>query len=138
MRTCLICGQELTTANARAVYCGDTCRARASTARKAGLDAPPSRTLTVVANDDKPELGTPVAAATRNELAEADRLDTALGQAALALAARIDAAKDTGSALAAAVKQLQVTLAAATTGTAGGALSRLDQLRARRDQKRHA
>lgn len=74
--------------------------------------------------------------ATLGELQAAGREDTALGQAALALAARLDAQADTGSALAAAAKQLQATLAAATDGAETANLSRLDRMRADRDRKR--
>lgn len=136
MRTCPVCGGEVASENKRALYCGNTCRAKASTARNLGLPAPAPRSLTVVAVEERPTGPDSVASAVRAELADADRLDTALGQAALVLAERIDANLDTGSALAAAVKQLGVTLAVATAGAEGAGLTRLEQMRARRDQKR--
>lgn len=71
------------------------------------------------------------------ELVAAGREDSALGRAALALASRIDANADTGSALAGAVKQLEATLAAATKG-AQVQRTALDELRSRRDAKRGA
>lgn len=138
MRTCPVCGGEVTTDNKRALYCGNTCRAKASTARNLGLPAPAPRSLTVVPAETPAGAASSVVGATKAELDQAGRRDTALGQAALALAGRIDAGMDTGSSLAAAVKQLQATLAAATAGAEGAGLSRLDQMRARRDQKRHA
>lgn len=133
MSACLGCGGVIRSTNPRAVYCGSNCRSAASKARAAGLPTTPRTLIPVPAVGD----GSPVVGATRAELDQANRLDTALGQAALALAARIDSGMDTGSSMAAAVKQLQVTLAAATAGAAG-VVSRLDQMRERRDLKRRA
>lgn len=76
-------------------------------------------------------------AATLAELVAAGREGSALGQAALVLARRIDANLDTGSALAGAVKQLEATLVAATKG-AQVQRTALDELRSRRDAKRGA
>jgi hypothetical protein len=58
-----------------------------------------------------------------------------LGQAALVLAARIDANQDSGGAIAAMAKQLASTLSAATAG-ANVVASPVDELRARRAAKR--
>ncbi len=79
----------------------------------------------------------PVTAATRAQLAEAGRETSPLGQVALVLAWRLDQRADTASALAAAAKQLESTLAAAVRG-AQVASSPLDELRARRDAQRGA
>lgn len=73
-------------------------------------------------------------AATRAELEDAGRSTTSLGAKALALAARIDAQVDTGSALAALVRQHDLTMAEAVKGAHAKA-SMLDELRARRDRK---
>lgn len=75
--------------------------------------------------------------ATLAELTAAGRVTTTLGAKALALAARIDAGADTGSALAAMVKQHDVTMAEAVKGAQVTA-SPLDELRRRRDAKRAA
>ena len=50
------------------------------------------------------------------ELEEAGRLETALGQATLTLARRIDANRDTGSAMASLSRELRVTLEQAVAG----------------------
>lgn len=132
MTACAWCTKALTSTNPRARYCNSSCRANATVARKNGT-APPS----VV------RLAPPVStgpgscrAATLAELSSAGCADTAIGQAALALAARIDKNLDTGSSLATAVKQLAASLAEATKGAAAASVA--DQLRARRDAKRHA
>lgn len=74
-------------------------------------------------------------AAALADLAAAERENTTLGRSALALAARIDRAADTGSALASTVKQLEATLTSALAG-ASVVKTAADELRARRDAKR--
>ena len=76
-----------------------------------------------------------VHSATLDVLTEAGRVETPLGQAALVLAARIDANQDSGGAIAAMAKQLASTLSAATAG-ANVVASPVDELRARRAAKR--
>lgn len=128
---CASCGKPLTTTNKRARYCDSTCRANGAKRRAKGVpELRPEPTPTSATTGG-------VHAATLEELTAAAREGTALGRAALALAARIDAGEDTGSALAAAVKQLQVTLAEAVKG-AQIAATPMDELRARRDAKRGA
>jgi hypothetical protein len=77
-----------------------------------------------------------VEAATEAVLVAAGRAGSPEGQSALVLARRIDAsAGETGGGLAALVKQHGATLADAVKG-AGVAVSRLDELRARRERNR--
>jgi hypothetical protein len=90
-----------------------------------------------VVEDPATVAGGPVYAATLEELVDAERENTALGRAALALAARIDLGIDTGSGLSSAVKTLGETLANATRG-ARRAETELDRVRRQRDEKRHA
>jgi hypothetical protein len=52
-------------------------------------------------------------AATRAELEAADRLGSAFGQAALALAVRVESGRDTGAAVAALTRELRASLDAA-------------------------
>jgi hypothetical protein len=76
-----------------------------------------------------------LAAATQAELDRAGRLGSAVGQAALALARRIDASQgETGSALAALVREHRATLAEAVKD-AEVAADPLDELRNRRERK---
>jgi len=72
--------------------------------------------------------------ATRATLEAAGRFDTPAGQAALVLAAKLDAANDTASGLASAARQLTDCVASALEGVKTEASS-LDELRLRRDKK---
>lgn len=76
--------------------------------------------------------------ATVAELERAGVESSALGRAALLLARRIESGQDGGSAVASLVKQWQDTMARATAGAEPQAVSTLDQLRQRRDARRHA
>ena len=72
--------------------------------------------------------------ATWRVLDDANRTDTPMGQAALALAVRIDSGNDTGSALTTAVRGLDEALRSALEGVAaGGKLLSLKDRRARRN-----
>ena len=85
-----------------------------------------------------PTGGEGLVAATLAELERADMASSAIGQAALALARRIEADQDNGSAMASMVKQWQDTMGRATAGAEPVAVSLTDQLKARRDARRHA
>lgn len=85
-----------------------------------------------------PSGGESLVAATEAELTRADVTSSALGQAALLLARRIEAGQDGGSAIASLVKQWQDTMARATAGAEPEAVSLVDQLKARRDARRGA
>ncbi len=73
--------------------------------------------------------------ALRRELEAAGRLDTALGQQALALAVKLSSPFDTGSAMAAVSRELRAVREEALRG-AEQAADPLDELRLRRDAKR--
>jgi hypothetical protein len=85
-----------------------------------------------------PTSGDGLVAATLAELERADMASSSLGQAALVLARRIEADLDNGSAMASMVKQWQDTMGRATAGAEPQAVSLTDQLKARRDARRHA
>lgn len=137
MATCASCSKPLVSPNPRARYCGVTCRANASKARSRGIPEARPSAVTALPVATAVFADGSCAAATLTELTAAGRESSALGRAALALAGRIDAQADTGSALASAVKQLEATLAAATKGTRVQRTA-LDELRERRDAKRGA
>jgi hypothetical protein len=99
------CGTTFQARSAKARYCSDRCRKRKNQAAVIEL-----------ATTNQPQQG-PVAAATERELTVAGRLDTALGQACMAMANRLDRpGVDTGSALAAVASRLESLLASATKG----------------------
>lgn len=86
----------------------------------------------------EPEKPTGLVGAVIGELTEAGRLESALGQAAVALATRIQTGVDTGSAVASLSKELRATLAAAVAGArvAASPLERMrDELADRRKQR---
>lgn len=126
-KECAACGREYAAKRAASKYCSDTCRKRA----QRGVRKAPVATSSSPQSDGPG----PLEAAAIAELEEAKRLDTVLGQSALALASRIEAGQDTGAGLASLVKQLQTTIAAAVEGANQDA-DPVDELRALRDKKR--
>jgi hypothetical protein len=127
-----MCPTEFEAKRASAKYCSERCKKRAQrrpggtkTAEVLALPAEPTR---------DPE-GDWLAQATEAELRNAGRLSSAIGQAALALARRIDASGgETGSALASLVREHRATLAEAVKDAAKAA-DPLDELRNRRERK---
>lgn len=135
--TCQECEGTFEAQRKTAKYCTKACSQRATRKRAAAAENPPPAS---------PPPGTPSAehgadgmpllvAATLDELVKAGRLDTALGQAALVLAAKAGSRADTGSATASVVRELRATLQAALDGAATLG-DPLDELRSRRDRKR--
>ncbi len=124
MRICESCGGPYEAVRATARFCSERCRKRAQ--RGHVIDLP------IAADSGTPDtaLSTRVAA----ELTHAGRLDTSLGQGALVLARRIEEGRDTGTAVAALVRELRAVLADAVKGAqTGSALDGYrDELAARR------
>jgi hypothetical protein len=135
LRPCDICGTSYEAKRANSKYCSASCRKRASRGA-----VPLSETVTVLpgggAGTDAPGPG-PVESALLSELRHAERESSVLGQAALALARRVDAARDTGAGLASLVKQLEATAKAATADVKS-ADSRLDKARDQLAERRAA
>ena len=73
-------------------------------------------------------------AATREALESVDRVDTPMGQAALALARAVDSGQESGSGLAAVVARLDATIASATSDVRAHG-DAVDDLMARRRAK---
>lgn len=138
-RKCDSCGRAYEAKTKRSRYCKrpECVRERERERKRKGKK--PAATVVQLPDrsaetSDAPDSATTYAAALR-ELREANRVDSALGQAALRLAARIDAsATDSGSALAAMVRQLQQTLRAATADASVDG-DPIDELRARREAR---
>lgn len=130
-RNCDVCGREYEAKRSTSKYCpGSRCRTQASRARQSGggvVDMPKRTTPRVS-----------VESATTEALEEVGRLESPLGQVAVALAHRLDGGHmDTGAALASLAKQLEATLAAATAD-AEVAADPIDELRLARERKRAA
>lgn len=126
-RNCDICGDIYPAKRPNSKYCGDKCRKRAQRGAVSAVEQVPTLVPDL-------EVG-PVESALLAELTEVERAATALGQAALALARRVDIARDTGAGLAALVKQLEATAKAATADVKSAA-SPLDQMRDELSERR--
>jgi len=113
-RACDACGMSYEAQRSTSRYCGDTCKKRGQRGAGKVVDLP------------RQETEHALVAAVRVELAEAERLDTSSGQAALALALRIVAGVDTGSAIASMTRELRAVMAEALRG-AKQAQSRVEQ-----------
>lgn len=132
-KQCASCASEWEAKSAKAKYCSDRCRVRAYERRKAGTD---SQTGQVVPLEPQQPSTESLVAATRAELEHTGRVDTALGQSALALAQRVDAgSSEPGSSFAALVREHRAVLAEAVKD-AETAADPLDEVRARRERKR--
>lgn len=105
-RSCGYCGADFEARSSRARFCSDKHRAAAARARTSGLpEASAPHPMPI------PTAGGTVADAVLAELTAARVADTAMGRAALALAALVDAADPLrASATAAVVKELRATL----------------------------
>lgn len=106
-------------------YCSARCRGRAARAGtskpRTPSEAPTPSTSTVVADQVRRELG--------------HLIDSAAGQMALSLALRLDAAVDTGSAMAAVARELRSILTE-MLGLAIDAADPIDELKAARERRR--
>lgn len=107
-RACEQCAKPFEAQNVRARFCGTTCRVRASKARKAA--APP------VAVQSLPSADGSNVAATRAQLDRLGKLDDPLGTMAMTAARRLDDG-DTGSSMAALMRELRSLLAEAAKGS---------------------
>lgn len=128
-RTCLACGEPLQ-GTRRRKYCNDACKKRYHRGARAAKET----------QDDGPKQPAgegiqSTEAATMLALAEAGKLGTPGGQAALVLARRIDQSyRDTGSGLASMVKRLQETVETLTSDVVEDN-DPLDELTRRRAEK---
>lgn len=128
--SCQVCEQPFQAKRPSAKYCGERCKKRAQ--RGGGAKNGARR------QSAQPQLAS-VGAATLLELQEAKRLHTPLGQAALALAHRLDLSHmDTGAGVASLAKQLQATLAAATADVDAEQADPVDEVRRARESKLRA
>ena len=129
--TCQVCSKEFETRSPRAKFCGSTCRSRGhrsgtNTQSVVPLPTPP----------DKADAIAPLLEATRRELEAAGVAETALGQQAIELARRMSDPRAMGLSVAPISKELRSVMAEALKDAPRA--SGLDELRSRRDRKRHA
>lgn len=125
-RSCDACGKPYEAKTVRSRFCTDLCRKRGGR----GVRAP-----AVVVELPASPVVEGLASAVRAELVEGGRENTALGRAALAIAARIDSQLDTGSGVASLARELRSTLPAALAGVekaSSPVVQMRDELAARR------
>ena len=128
-RACDACGAPYLARSPLSRYCGSRCAKRA---QRTGLSRSVPEPAVVAAVPSGPGA---VEQATGEALRAVGRLGTPLGQVAVVLARRLDhPGADTGSALSAVARQLQVVMEAVTADVRP-AVDPLDELRARRDRK---
>lgn len=110
-RACDSCGKQYEAKRASSKYCGDTCRKRGGRGHLAAAPDP-------AAEPDRPHtpLSSTLVDSTRRQLEDTGRLDTWLGQQALAMAAIVAAGRGTPAGLAAASRELRETMTAALRG----------------------
>lgn len=139
--TCQECDETFEAQRRTAEFCSPAHAARSRRRRQASARAPGSATA-AAAPAGKPTVresgnGQDVSllvAATIDELVSAGRLGSALGQAALVLAAKASSSADTGSATAAVIRQWQATFERALAG-AEDAEDPVDEIARRRALK---
>lgn len=140
VRSCATCDVEFQAKTSRAKYCSDRCKrryhrgARAASSAKKPAKKKSGKKETSGKKSEADGIQS-TEAATMLALADAGKLGTPSGQAALVLSRRIDASHlDTGAGLASMVKRLQETVDALTSD-AKLEDDPVDELRARREAK---
>lgn len=131
-RSCDACGVAYEAKTPRSRFCKTNCRVAYSrgTRPPAGLAVVPS-----VPAEPPPPLSATLVGATRRQLEQADRLDTWLGQQALALAEILASGRGTPAGLSAASRELRETMNAALRGAdapSSAVMRHRDELAARR------
>lgn len=137
---CMWCDQPFDAKRNTAKYCSDRHKMAAARARKAGkpVGNPEGRVILlpqpIPGEDGAPEYG-PVETETRTQLERAERLNTPLGQAALAFARKLDnGQRESGMGFAAVGKEFNELFENAMSG-ASLDNDELDELRLRRERR---
>ena len=139
--TCASCSTDFDARSSRARFCSSKCRTAAHYRRtKLGIpetrDPKPVPKKSVKGRKPKPtDSPTGTLGAVVAELTEAGRLQTSAGQAAVALARRIDDGAESSSGLAALTREMRAAMAEATANVAQAG-DALDELRAKREARR--
>ena len=136
-KDCARCGKPFQSRQSAARFCSKVCRNQANRARAQGQPesvAKPKRTRKPKAQAE-PDSPTGTLGAVIAELTAAGRLQTSAGQAAVALASRIDAGAESSSGLAALTREMRAAMAEATANVAQAG-DALDELRAKREARR--
>lgn len=123
-KECVVCGGKFTAKRDRARFCSPRCQMRSSRATKRGEELPPMRregSPLVVLPKAKPSEGESeggMVGVTVAALEAGDRLNTPMGQATLLIARILDSGiQDTGSSIAALIRQYDASLTKALDGS---------------------
>lgn len=131
-RSCDACGNPYEAKTPRSRFCKTNCRVAYSRGTR------PPQGLTVIAGappEPPPPLSSTLVERTRRDLENAGRLDTWLGQSALAMAETVATGRGTPAGLSAANRELRETMAAALRGAdapTSAVIRHRDELAARR------
>jgi hypothetical protein len=130
-RSCGHCGVKFVPVRSTQKFCSPRCRV--ATHRAAAVKTPtvPGKATPLAASHSKDGQ---LERSTRAELEAGERVDTMLGQAALALAREIDAGRNSGSVVGGLVRELRNTMAAALVG-AGKKDDPVDEFTSRRKER---
>ena len=137
VKDCEVCGGRFTAKRERAKFCSPRCQMRSSRARQRGEVLPPPRRegAALVALPAREPDADGILRVTERDLDAAGRTATPSGQAALLMARILDGGlQDTGSSIAALVRQYEASMAKALEG-AEQAVSPLEQARRARALK---
>lgn len=138
-RPCASCGVPFTPIRANHRFHSDVCRVNGSRGKLQPVAAPAEGAAKQTApSTPAPPLSETLVSATRKQLEEVGRLDTYLGQQALALASVLAVGKGTPSGLATISRELRETMTAALRGAGGPAsavLKHRDEVAARRAKR---
>lgn len=126
-RPCNACGRPYMAQRSSSKFCSDTCRMRA--ARKPAKAAPETAPAAAEGSSELYD-------ATLAELQAAGLEETRIGRQALTLATKVTNPFDTGSAVAAMSRELDRLMEKALASVPAQ-LSRVDEMKARRDAKRN-
>lgn len=131
VRNCDVCQTSYGAKRPSSKYCSERCRKRAQRSPMVAPVVAPAQVVFVTSST----AGGSLVGSTVAELAAVSQLDSSLGQAALLLARRLDeGGMDTGSSVAAMIREHRVTLAEAVA-SGKVAADPLDQLAAQRQSR---
>jgi len=127
-KVCPGCSRSYVAKSPKSVTCSDRCRKRMSRGT-------PVRDRPVPISGDVTPVESGIVTATRAELEAAGRLDTAIGQAALALAEIMGTQGETASGRTAAAREWRATMAEALRAAVPLVADPVDELARRREEK---
>ena len=134
-KECVVCHGRFAAKRHTAKYCSERCRKRAQRQLENPLPPAAVTSMGVVKLAAPPTEGRGIYSITKNVLEQAERLYTPMGQAAMLIAEILSSGvQDTGSSIAALIRQYDVSLTKALDGTQQE-LTPLEKIRREREMK---